>query len=128
MRQLDVKAMSAASRRQEALHRVLLRHEAERRKHARTAARLRNLPAEATLLILAEGYAERREELLAVRNELLATTQATRTVGKTCSRMAGGVLAHLNQALRILHRPFLYSAAGDCPPAAGQARHVRLVG
>ncbi|MEM1012783.1 MAG: flagellar export chaperone FlgN [Planctomycetota bacterium] len=128
MRKLDVRAMSAAARRQETLHRVLLRHEAERRKHARGVARMTNLPPDATLAVLAEACPEHRDALLQVRGELLEATRLTRSAGQTCGRMAGGVLAHLNQALRLLHKPFLYSRQGDCPPAGGVAKHVRLVG
>ncbi len=128
MRGLDVATMATASRRQETLHRSLLRLEAERRKQAKLCARARGLGSDATLVTIANAFADERDALLAKRLELREVTTVTRDLGQACSRLAGGVLAHLNQALRIVHKPWIYSSTGEPPLQPGLARRVRTSG
>lgn len=122
MKRFDTAAMAGGVRRQESIHRRILRMEQQRRllvqQLARAAGRSDDLP----LVQLVELYPEARDDLLERRTRLRTAAGEAAVHGRSCARLAGGVLSHLNAAMRILTRATTYGRAGafDMPPARGR--------
>jgi hypothetical protein len=113
MRKMDAVAMSDAGRRQEAIHRRLLRLETDRRRAARALATSLRLPADAALTDIAARLATPPAELQDRRVRLRSLSTEAAKLGEQCSRLAGGVLAHLNSSLRLLTGGGTYAAGGN---------------
>ena len=119
MRRLDTEAMNGLARRQESIHRRILRLEQERRKLVAALARAARLPPDASLAQIAAAHPEHADALMALRAELRARTTDAAAKTRTCARVAGSVLAHLNSSLRLLTGATVYRPGGDfaAPPA-----------
>ena len=118
MKRFDTGVMAEVVRRQESVHRRILRLETERRKLVVALARPLNLPSDATLAQLAAGHPDHAAALLALRAELRQATTDAGVKCRTCGRVAGSVLAHLNASLRLLTNSVVYRRTGafDVPP------------
>ena len=122
MRRFDTATMGEVVRRQEATHRRILRLETERRKLVAALAKPLRLPPEATLLQLAAGHPDHGDALLQLRLELRRATIDAAAKSRTCGRVAGSVLSHLNGSLRLLTNGVVYRRTGafDAPPMRGR--------
>ena len=122
MRKLDVKAMAQLGRRQESAHRRLLKLEVDRRRYSAAAAKPLGLPGDAPLAQIAMGYPQHAPDLMRLRDELRSHAAAAADLGRHCSRLAGGVLGHVNGALRLVTRSCLYGRGGEfaMPPVASR--------
>ena len=118
MQRFDTATMADVVRRQESIHRRILRLETERRKLVAALAKPLRLPADATLAQLVAGHPEYADALLALRAELRGATLEAAGKSRTCGRVAGSVLSHLNGALRLLTHSVVYRRTGafDAPP------------
>lgn len=122
MKRFDTVAMAGGVRRQETIHRRILRMEQQRRHLVQQLARAAGRPDDLPLVQLAEFYPESRDDLLERRTRLRTAAGEAAIHGRSCARLAGGVLSHLNAAMRILTRATTYGRAGafDVPPARGR--------
>jgi len=102
MKAFDLKAMDDARNLQEASRLRVAALETKRRTVVLHIARPLKLDGKATLSQLADLHPQRREVLLALRDEIkqLAETIAART--HVAGRLAGAVLGHLNTVVRLL--------------------------
>ena len=118
MRRFDPAAIAEAARRQEAIHRRVLRLEQERRRRTAPVAKALGLPTTATLAQIAARLPQQQEDLLRRRAALRAAAEAAVRKSGACARIAGGVLGHLNLALRLLTQSTTYRKTGgfDLPP------------
>ena len=126
MRGFRTEAMRGEVRRQEALHRRVLRLETDRRRLAQQAATHAGLAPSATLSEVAAAYPARRNELLALRQELRAASAAAADRSRAGRRLVGGVLAQLNSTLRLVTKSAIYEPSGafTVPPVAPRLRAV----
>ncbi len=126
MKRLDVKAMASIGHRQESAHRRLLKLEGDRRRHGATAAGQLGLAPDTPLVEVVSGYPDHAEQLLQVRDELRAHTIAAADLGRHCARIAGGVLGHVNGALRLVTKSCLYGREGgfELPPVSHRIRAI----
>lgn len=122
MKRFDTAAMAGGVRRQESIHRRILKMEQQRRHLVMQLARAAGRPDDLPLLQLADLFPESRDALLERRARLREAAGEAATHGRSCASLAGGVLSHLNAAMRILTRATTYGRAGsfDVPPARGR--------
>ena len=113
MKAFDTTAMAEAARRQEQIHRRVMRLEQQRRQQVQNLARVAGRQgAEMTLIGLADLYPAARDGLLERRAALRQATTEAAERGRACGRLAGGVLSHLNAALRLLTDATTYGRTG----------------
>ncbi len=112
MRSFDAGAMQQAARRQEAIHRRILRLEQDRRRQVTHLARPLGLGPMPTLMELAERMPEHGPALLEMRRQVREAVEAAAMRSRVCSRVAGSVLGHLNLALRLLGDGSTYRRTG----------------
>jgi hypothetical protein len=120
MREIDLDAMAGVSKRQEQLHRRILRLERERRANAALLASSAGLPGDASLGQIAEKLPVWSEQLLALRQELRGLSREASDRGKRAGRIAASVLCSVGSALRSVTGSTLYRRGGDfsLPPLA----------
>lgn len=102
MRALDLAGMEAASRLQEATRMRIAALEARRRMLAGQLGVSLRSTVPPTLAQLAEAHPQRRTVLLALRERLTALIEQVRVRAAVASKLAAGVLGHLNTVVRVL--------------------------
>ena len=127
MQRFDTTVMADVVRRQESIHRRILRLETERRKLVAALAKPLRLPPNATLAQLVAGHPEHADALLDLRNELRRATAEAAQKSRLCGRVAGSVLSHLNGALRLLTNSVVYRRTGDFDAPPPTKRRVEAV-
>ncbi len=126
MRHFRTEVMRGEARRQESLHRRVLRLETDRRRLAQQAAAHAGLAPGATLSEVAKAYPTRRDELLALRDELRRTSAAAAERSQAGRRLVGGVLQQLNSTLRLVTKSGVYEPSGAfvLPPFAPRLQAI----
>lgn len=126
MKRFDTEAMAGGVRWQESIHRRILRMEQQRRLLVQQLARAAGRSDDLSLLQLADLYPQVRDELLQCRTQLRTAAAEAARWSQACGRLAGGVLSHVNTALRILTRATTYGRAGSfaAPPGRGRLEAV----
>jgi DNA repair exonuclease SbcCD ATPase subunit len=118
MKTFDTNAVARCARRQELLHRRLLRLETERRRNAEQLCRIARIAPDANVQQIADAYPSHREQLLTLRSQLRHAVQTVSERGRRSQRVAGTVLSHLNSVLRMVTKSGLYQQSGSftAPP------------
>lgn len=117
MRAFDLPAMDQAARLQDAVRLRIATMDTRRRAAIQQIARSARLNGDITIQALAEAFPDRAQPLLALRDELKSV--AARIAARTyvTARVAGGVLGHLNTAVRFLagavERTGVYTKSGN---------------
>lgn len=131
MRRLDLPAMDAAAKLQDATRLRIAAMETRRRGVIQQIARASRLGGEVTIQRLADLHPDRAASLLALRDELKAVAGQIASRTYVASRLAGGVLGHLNTAIRFLagavERTGLYTKTGT-PKVSSRIGVMNAVG
>jgi hypothetical protein len=104
MRTMDVAAMDASARQQDASRMRLLALEARRRNTVNQILQQngKRLGLNVTIAEIAAWYPARSAELLKLRKQLKDVVQQVQTRAQVAGRVAGAVLGHLNTVVRLI--------------------------
>lgn len=131
MRRFDLPAMDQVAKLQDAVRLRIATMEARRRAAIQQIARAARVGDDLTIQQLAEMFPDRAASLLGLRDELkdIASQIAART--HVAARVAGGVLGHLNTAIRFLagavERTGVYTKTGT-PQVSSRIGVMNAVG
>jgi hypothetical protein len=102
MKAMDLTAMDAAARQQEASRLRIATLENRRRSLCVQLGKAARLPREMTLRYLADLNPSRAPQLLAMRDELRTVIDQIQRRSHVAGRLAAAVLGHLNTVVRLL--------------------------
>ena len=116
MKKLDLKALEASSKLQEATRLRIASLETRRRTTVTQIATALKLPGTATLTKVAEASGAYQAKLVSLRDRLKDLMEQIATRSHIASRLAGAVLGHLNTMVRLLagavEQPGVYTKHG----------------
>lgn len=131
MRRFDLPGMDQSAKLQDAVRLRIATMETRRRAAFQQIARTARIDGELTIHKLAEIFPDRAGSLLSLRDELkeIAAQVAAKTY--VAARLAGGVLGHLNTAVRFLagavERTGVYTKSGS-PRVSSRIGNMNAVG
>jgi hypothetical protein len=102
MRGMRLDGMDQAAKLQEASRLRIATLESARRTAVAQLARQQRLAGDVTVSRLAEAFPERKQSLLALRDELKKTIQQIQARAHIAGKLAGAVLGHLNTVVRLI--------------------------
>jgi hypothetical protein len=116
MKKLDLKALEACSKRQEATRLRIASLETRRRTTVSQLALALKIQGPATLAKVAEATGPHQAKLVTLRERLKDLMEQITTRSHVASRLAGAVLGHLNTMVRLLagavEQPGVYTKHG----------------
>ena len=131
MKKLDLKALEACSKLQEATRLRIASLETRRRTTVTQIAIALKLPGAATLANVAEASGAQQSKLISLRDRLKDLMEQIATRSHIASRLAGAVLGHLNTMVRLLagavEQPGVYTKHGTTQ-VAGRIGVLEAVG